>query len=129
VQALCTKSLLMLNGRLSAFGSPADIVPLYLASNTGEFVGGGDFRDLDRRGEGNVRFRRIEFLDRNRLTFTSPKTGEELNIVLESGGSRTSRRPARVGITQTQLFLCAMENSLREPLHIGAGDRTNCRIP
>jgi lipopolysaccharide transport system ATP-binding protein len=133
VQALCTKSLLMLNGRLSALGSSVDIVALYLATNTGKSVADGDLRGLHRRGEGNVRFRRIEFLDRNGLTLPSPKTGEELNIVLEFEGSRTERRSARVGITfynalETALFICAMETTLHEPLQIGAGDKTSCRV-
>ena len=111
VQTLCEKSILMWNGRSSAIGSTGDIVARYLGTDAGEYVTDGDLRGLRRRGEGNVRFRRMEFFDRNGLPLTSPRTGEELNIVLEFDGSRTERRSARIGIDfydahETPLFLC-----------------------
>ena len=125
----------MRNGRSSAIGSTGDIVALYLATDAGEFVTDGDLRGLRRRGgEGNVRFRRVEFFDRNGLPLASPRTGEELNIVLEFDGFRTERRPARIGIDfydarETRLFICANEASHKEGFLIGAGDKTACRIP
>ena len=110
VQTLCEKSILMWNGKSSAIGSTGDIVARYLGTDAGEYVTNGDLRGLRRRGEGNVRFRRMEFFDRNGLPLTSPRTGEELNIVLEFEGSRTERRSARIGIDfydahETPLFL------------------------
>ena len=81
-----------------------------------------------------MRFRRVEFFDRNGLPLASPRTGEELNIVLEFDGSRTERRPARIGINfcdalETTLFICANETSYHEGFLIGAGDKIACRIP
>jgi len=134
VQTLCQKSILMQNGRSSAIGSTGDIVALYLATNAGEFVTDGELRGLRRRGEGNVRFRRMEFFDRNGLPVASPRTGEEINIVLEFDGSYTQGRSARIGIKfydalDTLLFVCANEASYNEALLIGAGDKIACRIP
>ena len=131
VQHLCEKSILMWNGRSSEIGSTDDIVARYAATNTGQFV--TDLRGLPRRGEGNVRFRRMEFFDRNGAPITSPRTGEELNIILEFDGSRTERRPARIGIDfynvdETALFLCN-ESAHKDGFLIGAGDKTACRIP
>ena len=134
VQTLCQKSILMQNGRASAIGSTGNIVALYLATNAGEFVTDGDLRGLRRRGEGNVRFRRMEFFDRNGLPIASPRTGEETNIVLEFDGSCTEWRSARIRIKfydalDILLFICANEASYNEALLIGAGDKIACRIP
>jgi lipopolysaccharide transport system ATP-binding protein len=133
VQKLCDKSILMQNGRLSGMGSSHDIVARYLEVNGGAFTADGDLRSLQRRGEGNVRFRRIEFLDRDGISLRSPRTGEELSIILEFDGARTERGPARLGITfcdvmETPLFICANEVSLNHVLQIGAGDIAVCRI-
>ena len=134
VQTLCEKSILMRNGRSSEIGSTGDIVALYLATNAGEVVTDGDLSGLRRCGEGNVRFRHLEFFDRNGLPLASPRTGEELNIVLKFDGSRTERRSARIGIDfydvrENLLFICANEMSHNEGFLIGAGDKIACRIP
>lgn len=81
-----------------------------------------------------VRFRRMEFFDQNALPIASPRTGEELIIVLEFDGSRTERRSARIQIKfydalDTLLFICANEASHDEALLIGAGNKIACRIP
>ena len=110
-----------------------DIVALYLATNAGEFVTDGDLRGFRRRGEGNVRFRRMEFFDRNGLPIASPRTGEEINIVLEFDGSYTQRRSVRIGIKSddapTPGCSSAPRSVLRRSVLIGAGDKIACRIP
>ena len=123
----------MQNGRLSAIGPSNIIIARYLATVAGEFVGDGDLRKLRRRGDGNVRFRRMELTDGIGLPLTTPRTGEELNIILEFEGSRIERRSARIGITfcdaqDCALFICASELSSNDPLKIWAGDKTICRI-
>jgi len=134
VQTLCQKSILMQSGRASAIGSTGDIFALYLATTAGKFVTDGNLRGLGRRGEGNVRFRRMDLFDRNGLPLASPRTGEEINFVLEFEGSCTERRSARIQIKfydalDTLLFICANEASYNDALLIGAGDKIACRIP
>ena len=132
VQKLCDKSILMQNGRLGRIGSSRDIVTRYLEANGASTVD-GDLRSLHRRGEGNVRFRRIEFFDRDGIPLSCPSTGEELSIMIEFDGTCTERGAARLGITfcdvmETPLFICASETSSNQVLQIGAGDIAVCRI-
>jgi lipopolysaccharide transport system ATP-binding protein len=134
IQALCKKSILIRNGRSTAIGLSTDIVVSYLDEYAGRFVAGGDLRNLDRRGEGNVRFRHMRFFDGDGRPVIRPRTGEELNIALEFEGSRTERRPARLSVDfydalNNPLFICASEASHSEAFQIGAGDKTVCRIP
>jgi lipopolysaccharide transport system ATP-binding protein len=134
VQNLCSKVILIANGRASAIGPSSEIVARYLASNTGLCVADGDLRTLRRKGEGQIRFHRLEFFDQNGLPVTTPRTGDELNVVLSFDGSRTEPRPVRVGITfydvlDNPLFICANEASCNELLRIGAGQKVACRIP
>jgi lipopolysaccharide transport system ATP-binding protein len=134
IQALCQTCILMQNGRSTAIGLTSDIVARYLAKYTEKLVTDGDLRNLDRRGDGNVRFRHIRFFDRNGRSVINPRTGEELNIALEFEGCRSERRPARLSVDfydalNVPMFLCASEASHKEAFQIGAGDRTVCRIP
>src|SRR5262249_4893936 len=125
VQTLCTKAILISNGRASAIGSSGEIVARYLASLAGLSVADGDLRALRRKGEGHVRFRRMDFFDQKGLRVMTPRTGDELNIVLTFDGSRTEPRPARVGITfydalDNPLFICANEAACSEAFQVGA---------
>jgi lipopolysaccharide transport system ATP-binding protein len=136
IQALCAKCILLRNGRLASMSATAKVIDLYLSSNVdlARRAAQGDLSGLSRKGEGNLRFRSIAFVDQDRRTMTSPKSGEELNIRLEFLGNRTESRSARIGITfydnmDMPLFICANEASLKEPLQIGSGDSIECRIP
>ena len=134
VLSLCDKSVLMEKGQITAIGSPSDVVARYLETNTGGPLVSGKLAGLSRRGEGNVRFRRIQFLNGEGLPVARATTGEELVILTEFDGSIVERRPCRLGITfydvwDAPLFMCANEISVRGALHIGAGDRVICRIP
>jgi lipopolysaccharide transport system ATP-binding protein len=133
VQSLCSTSILMQKGKIIEKGSTGDIVSRYLQINARGLTGDGDLNGLHRKGEGSVRFRRISLLDRQGLPVISPVTGEELTVVLDFNGSRTERRPARIGITfydtyNNPLFTCGNEMSSNEAFLIGAHDRTACRI-
>jgi lipopolysaccharide transport system ATP-binding protein len=134
VQTLCEKVILLHDGQLSAKGSSAEVIGLYLASNVGESVADGDLRALRRQGIGSVRFRRIEFFDKDNLPVVTPGTGDELVIVLEFDASHTETRPARLSLSfhdtqDTPLFICDTEASGGEAFKIGAGDKAVCRIP
>ena len=133
-RALCNKAILMQDGRCSAIGSTADIVARYLATTGGKLVIDGDLGHLNRRGAGNLRFRRIGFFDRDGRPVVAPITGDQLDIRLDFEGCGIERRSTRLGITffdafDSLLFICANEASLNEPLYIGAGDKVSCRIP
>jgi hypothetical protein len=134
VKTLCEKAILMCNGRSSAIGPSGTVIADYLDSNAGESAVDGDLRALRRRGEGNVRFRRVAFFDQDGLPVVSPSTGDELNIVLEFDGSRTEPRAARLSLSfhdvlDTPLFICDSQASGSEAFQIGAGSKAACRIP
>jgi homopolymeric O-antigen transport system ATP-binding protein len=134
ISSLCQKCILMENGRSTAIGFTNDVVARYLAKYTEKPVADGDLRNLGRRGEGTVRFRRIRFFDRSGQSIINPRTGEELNIALEFEGCRRDRRPARLSIDfydalNVPMFLCASEASCIEAFELGADDKAVCRIP
>jgi lipopolysaccharide transport system ATP-binding protein len=134
VQALCGKCILLRDGQLASIGAAADVIDLYLSSNVGKSTTQRDLSLIGRKGEGNVRFKSVAFVDQRGRTIASPKTGEDLKIRLDFLGSCAEPRSARIGITfydnvDTPLFLCANEASCGEPLPIAPGDGVECRIP
>jgi Wzt-like putative exopolysaccharide export protein len=133
VRSLCDRSILLQGGRLTATGSSREIVAQYLEVDSKVFIGNGDLSDLCRRGEGNVRFRRMTLFDRHGVQIVMPVTGDELIVMLEFNGCRIDRRSARLGITffddsNNPLFICANEASSAAALEIGASDTAVCRI-
>jgi lipopolysaccharide transport system ATP-binding protein len=134
VQTLCERVILVANGQIQEVGSPAGVLKLYADTHTAARRSNGELSDIARKGEGNVRFQRVEFFDQRGDALGAPLTGSPLNIVLQFAGSHAAPRPARLGITfydimEAPLFVCANEASLGEPLRIGAGDRIKCEIP
>jgi lipopolysaccharide transport system ATP-binding protein len=134
IKALCGRCILLRDGRLASIGAAADVIDLYLSSKIEKVAIQSDLRTINRKGEGNMRFKSVSFIDQRGRSTKSPKTGEELKIRLDFLGNRAEPRPARVGITfydktDTPLFLCANEASCSEQLQIGPGDIIECRIP
>jgi lipopolysaccharide transport system ATP-binding protein len=133
VQTLCERAILIANGQVAKEGLTAEVLKLYSDSNLTKRVSNGELNSFARKGEGKVRFQRVEFCDKAGGPLTSPATGSPLNITIQFDGSRTERRPARISITfydvmEAPLFICTTEASFGKPLRIGAGDRINCKI-
>jgi lipopolysaccharide transport system ATP-binding protein len=133
IQALCGRAILVGNGQVDLVGPTGDVIDLYLSSNVERPAAQSDLCGLSRRGEGNVRFKSITFLDQHGR-IRSPKTGEDTKIRIDFSGSRTQARSIRVGITfytnlDAPLFICANEAACTEPLKIGSHDSIECLIP
>ncbi len=134
VQALCGKCILLRDGQLASIGAAADVIELYLSWNVRKSATQRDLSLVGRKGEGNVRFKSVVFVDQRGRTVASPRTGEDLRIRLDFFGSCAEPRSARIGISfysnmDAPLFICANEASCGEPLPIAPGDSVECRIP
>jgi hypothetical protein len=89
---------------------------------------------LKSSGRMAVRFEGLEFLDDSDRAVSGPTTGKPCTIRVHFGGEDTVPKPSRMGIgfatvAGTDLFLCANETALSDPLTIRASSIVECTIP
>ena len=79
IEALCSKSMIMLAGKNSVLGSTAETVQRYLASvSNSASLPLADRRD--RRGRGNISFKEMSFLDKNGMVSNVYSIGDDVYI-------------------------------------------------
>ncbi|MGE0440795.1 MAG: ABC transporter ATP-binding protein [Gemmatimonadales bacterium] len=77
VENLCTRAVWLDRGELRDDGTPAKIIGDYMASFGGGHGGGMDLTEVtDRRGNGSIRFTRLELLDAGREPTASIRSGD-----------------------------------------------------
>lgn len=132
VQALCSRSLLLQDGRISVDGDVTKVISTYSERyDHGAFV---DLSRIRRIGKQQVTFKRISIFDRSGQPIASPATGDCATFRIEFEGSIHLAREARIGITfQTitgiELFICANEASSHNSIFVGANSIVECTIP
>ena len=65
IDNLCSRVIWINNGRIEKDGPPSEIIRAYLSSFAGADNSTYEFKDLDRRGNGDVRFIHMEFMTRS----------------------------------------------------------------
>jgi lipopolysaccharide transport system ATP-binding protein len=81
ISSLCTRGLVLRNGRVKKYGAVEDCIRTYLGENL-EIARVDLSERKDRTGNGAFRFEKLEFLDGQFRPKSSFLSGEELNIVI-----------------------------------------------
>jgi lipopolysaccharide transport system ATP-binding protein len=131
VESLCTRALLMADGRVARDGAVPDTIEAYLASSA-LLEGQLDLSGIeDRSGLGELRFAQVSIWGER--ADQPPRTGGPLHVRMRFDGELRKARTSRVGIAVsslgTRLFTCSTELTLAEPPMLEAEDVMECVLP
>ena len=86
VSALCTKGILLLNGKIVCAGAVNEVINAYIKNDEKDITIPLAER-VDRRGNGRLRFTKVSFCDESGRTNGIAVSGKPLKIVLEYEGA------------------------------------------
>ena len=131
---LCSRALLLEEGRLAKEGSAQETVKSYLASL--QAVRSGDLSSCqERQGRGRVRFTHAWFEDERGCVVEHAMSGETLAVVaryqsqLEGPLANCRVSIAVEDIFGQPLFVCSTEMAANEPRHLAPCGTVRCVIP
>lgn len=82
VKAICSRVMLLSEGRLAADGEPDAVIPLY-EKLMHEQSRGGEERDEGKEGLGQIQVNAVKLLDGKRVERQAFEIGEQVNVVVE----------------------------------------------
>jgi lipopolysaccharide transport system ATP-binding protein len=132
VESLCTRAVLLSDGRVVQDGPTADTLRTYLASALRLDGRLGLSTVISRTGAGELRIEEVTLWGSRQGDV--PRTGDDLHIGLTFRGEGGSARPSRVGFSVAsalgiRLLQCSTELSLAEPPQLGPGSYLECCVP
>jgi homopolymeric O-antigen transport system ATP-binding protein len=134
VSALCTRAVLLEEGRLTSSGDPQAIIEEYLARSHLDAATAIADRQ-DRRGEGKVRLTQVTVLNQDGQPAPSVSSGQDITIALDYDmrGAPEHRNVvlqiAFFGLLGQPLFNCLSRVVPDGVLRLLPGGRILCRIP
>jgi lipopolysaccharide transport system ATP-binding protein len=94
VENLCTRGIWIANGQICMDGSTHDVIEAYMSSFASADNGGSSLVGVEgRRGHGEIRYTRVEFLSRNGEPQTVTRSGKSIVIRLHYHAREAIERP------------------------------------
>jgi lipopolysaccharide transport system ATP-binding protein len=134
VSSLCTRAVLIDQGRVVRTGPPPEVVDAYLARQA--TLGSVPLADRkDRTGEGRVVFTSAAILNDRLCEIDRATSGQDIVIALDyelQGSESCENATVQIkfaGVLGQPLFACLSRVTQRESLRLTRGGRILCRIP
>ncbi|MBD1874005.1 ABC transporter ATP-binding protein [Nodosilinea sp. FACHB-131] len=103
IQSLCNQVIFLNNGQVQAIGNPGAIIQLYLNEGTASEDWSNLHSIAQRRGEGALRFSKLELLSSQGRSVTAALSGEKLifRLCFSSFSEKLIHKNCRIGIAIT----------------------------
>jgi lipopolysaccharide transport system ATP-binding protein len=134
ISSLCTRALLIENGRLEHSGPPQSVIEEYLSSSRAHATIPVSARE-DRNGDGRVRFTNVSVLNDRHEVVETVISGQDISISLDYdilGSESLYNATIQIkffGTFGQPLFACSSRAAVSESLTLAQGNRIFCHIP
>lgn len=134
ISSLCTRTLLIDNGRLEYSGPTQSVIEEYLSRSQARSDRALSARE-DRKGDGRIRFTNISVLNDRHEMVETVTSGQDISLAFEYEIRDSEMLDNAIvqikffGVLGQPLFACLSRASLCDPLVLSSGTRLFCNIP